>query len=370
MNPEYHADLKRRVTRQQAFLASDAPGDLLAFVNGGRHPNLNPFLCERLCAGPVEQVLDRQNVGPLIEEYVTQLRQSLSDSAIDDDLVPCAIVYWGIGGITAAMTGLDPAHAENTSWLEPHLGWEQIEHLRFDADSRWIQFALDVNRALWHCWEEDFFILPYLHRSPLDAANGIRGTDLFLEMYTEPERVKRLIGWCVDWQLSIEGFLADNVSRPTGWGNGVWGMWLPDRGVFVNGDPVGLVSREMMPEFEQPFTARLFTSTGGGFFHNHTLGLYQVDQVARTKGLLIQEFVADPKRPTIPEVMQADAAMRDTILRASLDSPIMIDGIAPAQLDDLLPIVKEGRFILGIICSDEDDPADAVRKVRAASNFT
>ena len=366
----YRTELQQRVARQRAFHSRKEPGDLLVFVNRWRHPNLNSFLCEKLHAGPVEGVLGPQNVRTAIEDYVGRVREAVAgDPITDDDTLPCASVYWGIGGITAAMTGLDPVHAENTSWLEPGLAWEAIESLRFDPDDRWVQFALNVNCALWDLWEEDFFVLPFLHRSPLDAANGIRGTDIFLEMYTEPERVKGLIDWCADWQLSIEQFLDGNVPREEGWGNGVWGTWLPGRGVFVNGDPVGLISREMMLEFEQPYTQKLFTRTGGGFFHNHTLGLYQVDQVAQTKGLLVQEFIEDPKLPKLPETMRDDPCLRETILAASLDAPIMIENISPGQLDEILPIAKNGRFILSVNCPEGENPDDAIRKVRSAGNL-
>ena len=115
----------------------------------------------------------------------------------DDDYIHSVFFYWGIGGITAAMTGMDPSHFDNeTSWLEPNLEWESIERLRFDADNKWLQFAVNVNKALWRYWEEDYHMLPYLHRSPLDAAVGIRGSELFMEMYSEPDKVRKLCRWC------------------------------------------------------------------------------------------------------------------------------------------------------------------------------
>jgi len=370
MDANYKTDLSRRIARQRAFHKSDAPGDLLVYVNRGRYLNLNPFLCQRLFAGPVEEVLDEKSVPGLIENYVSLLRKDLGTiHQLEDDTVPAVFVYWGIGGITAAMTGLDPVHAENTCWLKANFTWEQIEGLRFDADNRWVQFALDINRELWGHWDEDFLILPFLHRSPLDAAYGIRGTEIFAEMYTAPDRVKALLDWCVDWQLGIEGFIRKWVPPQAGWGTGVWETWLPDGGVFVNGDPVGLISRPMMREFEQPYTARLFTSTGGGFFHNHTVGLYQVDQVAETGGLLVQEFISDPKIANLPEVMLTDPGLRDTILRSSLVSPIMIEHIKPPELDPLLAIAREGRFILCVDCDGEDAPGEAILKVRAVSNL-
>jgi len=364
-------DLARRIQRQQAFLSRRGAGDLLVYVDRwNRYANLESYLCGILCETSVDEILSEGRVDPLIREYVRRLRDSCRTlDAIPDDLVPCANVYWGIGGITAAMTGLDPMHDATTSWLEPNLSWEAIDGLAFDADSKWLGLALEVNRALWRYWSEDFLILPYLHRSPLDAASGIRGSELYAEMYTRPDRVKDLVGWCASWSVQTEATIRENVDRSEGWGNGIWGTWLPDRAVFVNGDPVGLISREMQPEFDRPFTGELFTAAGGGFFHHHTVGLHQADTVAKTAGLLIQQFTEDPRCPSLPSVLLGNPEMRQTLIEASLTAPIMVDRIAPEQLDAILPIVREGRFILCVNCDETAEPVAIVRKVQSFSNL-
>jgi hypothetical protein len=364
------ANLMIRVERLREFHRRKEPGDLLVYVGRDRCASLEGFLFPRLFSGPAGALPSSERVRTWVGEYVGLLRESYGAlHAIDDDIVPCAVVYWGIGSITAAMTGLEPEHDGRTTWLEPGLDYERIESLRFDPGNKWIQLAVDINRALWACWEEDFFILPYLHRSPLDAANGIRGTKLFEEMYSEPDKVKALADWCADWSIRVENHIREQVKPVTGWGTGVWGTWLPDRSVFVNGDPVCLISPDMQAEFERPSTGRLFTETGGGFFHNHTAGLYQARHVAKTPGLLVQEFYRDPKHPNVPEVLLDDPRGRDELLASSLDAPIMIENIVPAQLDRLLPILANGRFILSVCCSDGESPDSVVRTVRRVSNL-
>jgi len=372
---DYRRELQKRVARQQAFLAGRDPGDLLVYMWWDRGASLEAFLCTRFNENPAEKVLDPAGVPGMIAQYVALLRESFAKvSRYDDDIVPASLVYWGIGGINAAMTGLEPFHDGVTSWLEPNLSWERIDRLAFDPDNKWVQFALHVNQALWDCWDGDFHVLPFLHRSPLDAANGVRGNELFAEMYTDPKRVGHLIDWCADWQIAIEKFLADNVRRPcpAGWGNAVWGTWLPDGGVFVNGDPVGLISRRMALEFERPYTAKLFTNTGGGFFHNHTIGLYQADLVSATPGTLVQFFVNDPNQPTGVQALLEVPEIRDKLLAASLDAPIGIAGIPPDKLDEVLAVARHGRFILTLWADPESpdaDIAELITKVRRVSNL-
>ena len=372
---KYTKLLRKRMERWRAFHGRKTPGDLMAYIYWDRGCSLEAFLVGKFNQRPAAQVLDPANIPGMISEYVGGLRDSFAQvGRFDDDAVPTALVYWGIGAIAAAMTGLDPVHDKVTSWLEPNLPWERIEELRFDPDNKWIQFALRVNRELWKHWDGDFHMLPYLHRSPLDAANGIRGTELFAEMYTDPERVHRLIGWCADWMLKLEKFLDENVERPCpeGWGTAVWGTWLPDGGVFVNGDPVGLISRKMAIEFEQPYTAKLFTSTGGGFFHNHTVGLYQADLVSSTPGTLVQFFVNDPRQPTGTQALLDVPEMREKLVAASLDAPIGIAGVPLERVDEVLEAARHGRFVLAI-GTDPNTPRrrlrKVLRKVRAASNI-
>lgn len=366
----YAAQLKQRISRQRAFHNSREPGDLLVYINGEHGcPSLEEFLCTRLHEGGQHTALGASAAQSAVQEYISLLRQSYDRFyLIDDDSVPCAIVYWGIGGITAAMIGRDPIHDGHTSWLEPNLSWQEIDQLAFDPENKWIGFARDVNRALWKFWEEDFLVLPYLHRSPLDAANGIRGIELFVDMYLDPDRVKALADWCADWSIAVERLLAREAPRPAGWGVGVWGTWLPDNAVFVNGDPVGLISRDAAEKFDRPSNEKLFTTTGGGFFHNHTIGLYQVDLVSSYKGALVQWFVDDPRQPSLAAALLDMPDLREKILAASLQCP-MGGWVSHERLDELLDITRQGRFILSVWCPENVSTEAVLRKARAASNI-
>ncbi len=363
--------MTERIERTKAFYSRSEPGDLLCSVNEwGRYAILEETLCGDLNKRPLDEALDEAHVEAMMTAYVQNLRRSFKTVyQYDDDVLPCAEVYWGIGGITAAISEADPLFQDGMSWFEPNMSWEEIEALRFNPDDKWMQHALRINQLLWREWDEDYLILPFLHRSPLDAANGIRGTELFSEIHTDPGRVKSLIQWCADWSIQVEEFLYDNTDHQEGWGAGVWGTWLPYRGVFVNGDPVGMISRETQQEFEAPYTAKLFGSTGGGFFHNHAIGLHQVDQVAQTPGTVIHQIGADPNVITPVEAMLTEPTHRDRMLESSLHAPLLLNGVGPDQLDEILPILKEGRFYLGMLWWEGHDADEMIRKVRKASNL-
>ncbi len=371
----YKRILRHRMDRWKQFHASNAPGDLMVYVQTWQHPypSLGFYLGREFGSRPAGEVMDPRQIPAMIEGYIDLFHASLPDGLRhDDDMVPDVIPDWGVGGTNAAMTWGEPAYDGLTSWFEPELAWEQIEQLAFNPDNPHVQFALNLNKALWHYWQEDFHVLPHAYRSPLDGANGVRGNALFEELYTAPEKVHRLIDWCADWILSMEAHLAANDGRPdlSAWGTSIWGTWMPDRSIFVNGDPIGLISREMAIEFEQPYTAKVFQASGGGFFHNHTLGLRQADLAGRTPGTRVQFIVDDPKQPTMAEALLDHPDWREMLLEASLITPIGML-VAPDRIEELLDVVRHGRFIIAI-----DTPAsfrrncnDLIAHVRDASNL-
>ena len=353
------ADADRRVARQRDFFSVGRVPDLLVFIKEEParfgYPALKLRLDRLIEAGqgalPDEVAVDRM-VGELAADFREQWREHARH--FSDDAAPVLQVSLDIGIQTAMMTGLMPTYLSDHWWLEPQLDWEAIDALPPLPDGAWLQLILSLNRALWRYWQEDYCFLPTKHRSPLDAANGIRGNALWLEMYTAPDRVKALVDWCVDCELAIEQLIRQEAGGPAEWGIGIQRTWLPGGAVWINGDPVTMISREMMVEFEQPYTGRLFTTANGGFFHNHTRGIYQVDQVAHTPGTILHHFNRDPNCPRVSEVMRDDPIMRRRILEASRLTPIYIDNVDRAELPDLMPFLPEGRFMLEVICAPEE----------------
>lgn len=389
-------DLREKVQRQKAFFASQGPGGLLAYVhtapaakedNSGtpyarmfadknsddlkNKEGLAGFVYRAVINGRGEVIPNETSIDAAVGAFVRQHREKLaeSESPPPGDAIPCVYPHWDIGWHTAAMVGLPPSYSKGSWWLEPNLDWEAIDQLHFDPSNPWLVTAKHTHKALWKYWDEDYWTMPFIHRSPLDYANGLRGTVLFMEMLTIPDRVKGLLDWCVDWQLKVEAFIYDGIIFPEEWGTGIMGTWGPERAVWVNGDPVGLISRQMMGEFEQPYTGRLFTSTGRGFFHNHTLGLYQADRVAATPGIHMQNFARDLNRPTVEQTLLEDPAARDRILSASLQTPIHISSMTPETVRSVLPILKDGRFMLDIACEKNDDREVVAREIRQVSRI-
>ena len=378
--PDYTAELERRIARWKQFHASNDPGDLMTFVWswGDRAPMLGGHMIGRLNELGAAAMFKQPAIDAMVDDYLATFRASRDNVLqFDDDFMPEAFVDAGIGVTNAMLAGRgQPFFDEFTSWYEPELEWEQILDLSFDPANEWIDFFLRVNQALWARWDRDFHVSAVAHRSPLDAANGIRGNALFEEVYTLPTAAHALIDYCADWSIALEQHLAANDGRPdlSEWGTSIWGQWMPPGTIFVNGDPVGMISRKMAEEFEQPYTAKLFEGTGGGFYHNHTMGMYQADLVTKTPGTHIQFMIDDPKCPTTAEALLHDPATRDMLIECSLETPI---GFFPEyeHVEALIDIVKQGRFVLGIsagaktVATHADELTHLISLARTASNL-
>jgi hypothetical protein len=106
---------------------------------------------------------------------------------------------------------------------------------------------------------------------------------------------------------------------------------------------------------------KFFTSTGGGFFHHHALGIRQVTNVSMTKGLLVQDIFTDPNQPIPAEVIIKDKKMREKVVEASMKAPIRIRDDFYPYFDELLSVIRDGRFILTYDTQDES-PCDEMLK--------
>ena len=338
----------QRSARTLNFLKDRTPGKVLITNANNGVPILDLYWLKRLMESPLEDYLNQKAVSQGSDFVLSQLRSKNNKTFdFDDDTVPTFEVFFSVGGTSAMMSGKSPIFVSDTGWYEPSLhDITKFKDLTFDPDNPWVRFDVMVAEDLINKWEGDFALMPAFHRSPLDAANGLRGDDLFLDMYDHEEDVIRLVEACADWSLSLENYLNETLCFPDGLRRGAWGLALPDKAVIVNGDPVDLISAEQQQKFDRFSCEKLFTNTGGGFFHHHALGIRQAGNVALTEGILIQNIYTDPGLALPAVSIIEDEDLCERIIEASLKTPIHMNGDFYPIIDKLLPILKQGSFIL------------------------
>jgi hypothetical protein len=332
-----------------SFLNNPAPGKTMVTRWRGVFPYLQFFWIEKLTDNPVEYFLNKEKVSKANDKFLAELR-SMADQLIefDDDTIFTNETYFGIGSVTGMMSGAPVTFASMTSWCSPNLDPDKIK-VALNPDNPYIALGLMITQDLIDKWEGDYAIMPYFYRSPLDSAFGFLGENIFYLMKEDPEVVYKLAMDCAEWCLDLEDYFRKNLKWPQDLLRGVWSIALPDGAVVVNGDPVDLISAEMENRyrFNHDSIEKFFTNTAGGVFHHHALGMHQVENVGNTDGMLIHEITVDPNVENPSITIIKDEEIRNKVIAASLKKPILIiDDFLPV-IDQLIPVLKQGRFILG-----------------------
>lgn len=267
---------------------------------------------------------------------------------IGDNWQPYVNVDWGVGVTASLITGNEKVFfEESTSYSSGPVikTWDDLDKLHLDIDNIWVQCV----RQFWKGVEsvdlmEGICVMPNMYRSPLDFANDLRGNDIFVDMYDNPKEVEALVEYCAKAIMQLDCHLREECSllriRP----GGIWGVGLKKEGIFLNGDPVDLISEEMGRRFNNPFVEMLTSSDKAVYIHHHSIGHSRANMVNEIKGLAVQEILQDPNGPKLVDVIN------DDLISASLKVPIHldVDMSHSENYESILEQLCSGQFIVSL----------------------
>ncbi len=356
--------LHERISRFEEFFSRDQAGDVLFVCN---------YCPPGLAIDGLETGLDLGRFADSPEAFgrdkVRECRARFAARlAIGDHSVPFVNIGVGIGVMTAVFSGAEVTFQSGTSWSGSTLNsLEDLSSLSLDAGREWLDRVIAANRAALDMYEADFCMTPMVFRSPLDLAWGIRGDALLFELHERPTDVHSLLRWCVAAITDVDRRLRADVSVPPG-RCGMWRAWLPDATIVLNGDPVDMMSPEFAREFDRPYAQQVMADAGGGFYHHHTLGRHQIAYAAGLDGVTVHNLVSDS--PDLMRDLTTDPALRETVLAASMKSPIHWKCFDGREILDSLDVLAHGRFIIDLSLSDDLDLCKTIaRRVSKLSNL-
>jgi len=286
---------------------------------------------------------------------------------LDDDGLPGHAIDFGVGSTASLFTGGEVFFHDYTSYsLDTFVKtWDDVEKLKFDPDNRWVDYDLQFWRGFSSAYTPGLAVSPHFFRSPLDLANDLRGNQIFIDMYDEPDQVDRLTTACTNMTIEAAAFLRNEIPLLREAPSGIWGMATssPDI-VVINGDPVDLISVEMGERFNHPHIDRIGREAGLVFFHHHTLGVSRVTSVSKMKGIIVQNFIYDQKCPKVMEILD------DEWIEASNRVPIDVcqDLTEAKDLDAVLAKMAQGRFIVHCYGKTSDECNELIARVRSYEN--
>jgi len=369
MNSSQINDLWERLDRQRRFF-DEGQGHLLVFASYPREA-----CAEARLYGPGQTVSEtflRARSYEMGVERVRNVKAGVIDQMeVGDDSVVLPfwglVGDWGTGHTAALYTGGDLVFEEDTSYTVAHplSDWDRLDQLDLGPKGRWVEPEVDFWRGVFSEYEEGLPATVHNYRSPLDLANDLRGNALFVDLHTQPERVHALLGRCTEAIIDLDRFFRDALPEFRRIPGGAWGVALPTPGmIFLNGDPIDLVSEEMAQTFSHSYTEQIAAYAGALYFHHHSIGVERARGVSNIEGLTVQEILQDPNGPRLAE------SVDDDLLEASLRTPIdlTVFGLNRQTQDwrDLLARLAEGRFIVHL---EADSAAEARALVSFAKGF-
>jgi hypothetical protein len=216
----------------------------------------------------------------------------------------------------------------------------------------------------WWTAHHDGVCMPgsFLHYSPLDLANALRGNALFTDIYDRPDDVTALLDRCTEAIIAMEEEMR-TVCRPQVEGVGMpfWGAMGPPGALYMSEDAMDLSGPKVARQWGLPWSTRVRDHFGCVAVHHHMLGR----RVQPVIGQYVQKSVIQiANDPNCPPAFDHLAALAGD----SNGNALMCD-CSPEQILANLDRLKGVRAILITGTSDPARAAEVVAAVRSISNI-
>ncbi|MEI8313146.1 MAG: hypothetical protein WCH98_20545, partial [Verrucomicrobiota bacterium] len=213
-------------------------------------------------------------------------------------------------GIVAAFLGAKLDNSSGRVWFHPPADTPIAElHFQFDPDNVWFQRVCDIYREGMRRWQGVVLMGMTDLGGVVDILSSFRpGDALLMDLYDEPEEVKRLIGEIHELWHHYYAAL-NEVLQPVNPGYSDWSRIYSDTpGYILQADFAYMISPEMFDEFVLPELAASCRKLSRPFYHLDGKGqLPHLDSLLRIPELAGVQWIPGDGQPDCrhwPEVYQ------------------------------------------------------------------
>jgi hypothetical protein len=252
-----------------------------------------------------------------LEDRANQLWQYWQDRrSLGDDAIPCLSPYYGIAEHSAFLGG-SVSFATDTSYHHPLLNqiadWPDLV---LNQQNQWVQMFREAYSYCLERWSDRFFIKYRGAYGPMDLANMVRGNDLFLDFFDEPDQVHNLMNFCVK---AIRFYLDLQSEYVPHYRDGIingFDIWMPDGGIgHLSEDASCLCSLDQYDQFGASYLQALIEPCQTALLHLHSLGRKNVAGFARLAKIGLIQLSSDPGQPSSFDVLRENLdALRNKIV--------------------------------------------------------
>ena len=198
------------------------------------------------------------------DAYERTLETIAARRGIRDVWVPALTFGYGFGYFGAVFCDAEVTFVPDTSYIaETGLEIPEITDEYLNRDRPWRRIILDQTAYFSEKCAGEMFVEPFPNPSPLDMINMFRGNELFLDLYEEPEELKKLLDRCAAASVRFNRQIETRRGDRKVMGAVSFGTWHPS-GICLLEDAADLCSPETYREFGMSYTQKVLDALGGG----------------------------------------------------------------------------------------------------------
>lgn len=296
---------------------------------------------------------------PILAEYD---KQAMARERIGDDMIVIAEPLLGIPWLEA-MCGCQVMVAEGKSiWPAPPKNSSEIENISCPEDNPWLKKLLEVLQTVVDYAAGRYAVSLSHLRGPTDILIALLGSQrFFLSFFDDPERITRLAGQAAEvWLKVVRAQMEIVPAYRGGYGMRQFGLWAPERAVWLQDDTSGMMSLEHYCRFFLDPMRRM-SSLPYGVLHLHIPSLHLAEMLAEVANIRAINLYFDSATVTLQDAMPTLKRLQARGMPLILAKDVY-EGFSLAEYEEIMDGLSPGGLSLHL-------KADSVEEGRAVMRF-
>ena len=299
-------------------------------------------------------------------------------AAIDDDLVPYFMPWFGTGVLASAFgcpmelpsePGNDPAVTGPCIHSPADVGRLRMPDPYRDGWMPTVLRAIDYARD-----NSDLPVGLTDMQGPLDTVGQMCGQQqLFMWMYDQPRLVHDLFNIVTEAFIAWVQVQKEHIGEPLGRSNGLQGVGASPIGVWESDDDMVMIGPGPYREFVAPYVSRIFQAFGGGSLHFCGKGYQHLDNILAIPGVRVVNTSPMANYEAVARFRQGLG--QDVVVQLQDIAPLDVEGYYKrllAEVDDLRRVMLATFVVDGLAMDAEGgyvvaqrEPFEVARRIVA-----
>ena len=238
---------------------------------------------------------------PILAEYD---KVAAARADVGDDIIPVADALFGIPWLEAICGSRVMVADGKSIWPEPPENSATIERIEWSEDGAWFQKLLEIARVVVDHASGCYAVGISHLRGPADVLIALLGADrLFCTLFDDADFIRRLAGQAATaWLQAAQAQARIIPPYRGGYGLRFYGLWAPERTVWLQDDTSVMMSLDHYREFflNPMSTMSVFPY---GALHLHIPALHVTETLARLPNLRALNLTFDSEESALQRAM-------------------------------------------------------------------